>query len=141
MTLKFEKTESPDPEDVGFILKQLRAYNRAQAGVHTEQKIAVYARNVTDKIVGGVTGEIHWGWLHVQMLWVDEVYRGQQIGSRLINDIEALAKQYNVVGFHVGTTDFQALDFYRKAGYEVWGQLPDFPPGHTNYELRKLNKG
>ena len=34
-------------------------------------------------------------------------------------------------------TSFQALPFYQKYGYQVWGQLDDFPPGHTHYYLRK----
>jgi len=140
MTLKYEPTESPADDDVAFVRTQLRAYNRSQADEQPQQKLAVFARDDDDNIVGGATGEVTWGWLYVDLLWVHEEYRGHDVGSELLEQIENMARQYNVVGFHLGTTDFQALDFYLKCGYEVWGQLPDFPPGHTNYSLRKLNR-
>ena len=140
MTIKFDTTESPAEEDVAYILKHLRAYNRSQAAEQPQRKLAVFARDQDNTIVGGATGEVNWGWLYVEMLWVHEANRGNGIGSELLARIEETARSFNVVGYHLGTTDFQALDFYLRAGYEVWGQLPDFPPGHTNYSLRKLNR-
>ncbi|MBT8136370.1 MAG: GNAT family N-acetyltransferase [Gammaproteobacteria bacterium] len=137
MNIKYDRTENPADEDVAWVRKNLVAFNRSQAPEQPQQKIAVYARDEQGTIIGGATGEVTWGWLYVEMLWVHEDYRGSGIGSRLLDDIEQLARKYNVVGFHLGTTDFQALDFYLRCGYEVWGQLPDFPPGHTNYSLRK----
>lgn len=139
MSIRYETTVDPAEDDVAWIRENLVAYNRSQAGEQPQRKVAVYARDERGTIVGGATGEVTWGWLYVEMLWVHEEYRGNGIGTRLMTDIEQLARKYNVVGFHLGTTDFQALDFYLKSGYEVWGQLPDFPPGHTNYSLRKLN--
>jgi hypothetical protein len=32
---------------------------------------------------------------------------------------------------------FQAPDFYRKLGYEEFGRLDDFPPGHSRLFFRK----
>ena len=139
MKLKFETTEDPADADVDWVRKNLVAYNLSQCEEHPQRKIAVYARDDRGTIVGGATGEVTWGWLYVEMLWVHEEHRYKGVGRRLLADIEQLATRYNVAGFHLGTTDFQALDFYLKCGYEVWGQLPDFPPGHTNYSLRKLN--
>lgn len=140
MTLKYESTESPHENDLAYVRKRLRAYNRVRAGKEFPyQQIAIFARDQKGTIVGGATGEVTWGWLYVDMLWVNEDHRGNGIGSNLMARIEELAREYNVVGYHLGTTDFQALDFYLKRGYEVWGQLPDLPPGHTNYSLRKLN--
>ncbi|MDH3646431.1 MAG: GNAT family N-acetyltransferase [Gammaproteobacteria bacterium] len=139
MTLKYESTESPRDDDVAIVRKHLRAYNRSRAEEGPDQKLAIFARDDGNNIVGGVTGRVSWGWLYVDLLWVHENHRGHDVGSRLLAQIEDMARPYNVVGFHLGTTDFQALDFYLKNGYDVWGQLPDYPPGYTNYSLRKLN--
>ena len=140
MKLTYESTESPDKDDVDYVRKHLRAYNRAQAGDECPQhNLAVYARTADGTMVGGATGEVTWGWLYVEMLWVHDDHRSAGVGRELLAQIEKLADAYNVVGYHLGTTDFQALDFYLKCGYEVWGQLPDFPPGHINYSLRKLS--
>ena len=35
------------------------------------------------------------------------------------------------------THSYEALGFYQKRGYEVFGALEDCPPGHTKYFLRK----
>ena len=139
MTIKFEATDSPPDEDVAFVRTKLRQYNRSRADAQPRHNLAVFARDDAMTIVGGATGEVNWGWLYVDLLWVDTTHRGLGVGGTLLAQIEDMARQYNVVGFHLGTTDFQALDFYLKAGYEVWGQLADFPPGHTNYSLRKLS--
>ncbi|HSF18187.1 MAG TPA: hypothetical protein VLK65_21815 [Vicinamibacteria bacterium] len=41
-------------------------------------------------------------------------------------------------GAFLSTFDFQAPDFYRRFGYEVYATLPGYPPGHTDYYLRKI---
>jgi hypothetical protein len=35
------------------------------------------------------------------------------------------------------TFSFQARPFYEKLGYEVFGQLEDYPRGHSRYFLQK----
>jgi hypothetical protein len=35
------------------------------------------------------------------------------------------------------TYSFQARPFYERAGYRVFGELPDHPPGQTKYYLAK----
>ncbi len=40
---------------------------------------------------------------------------------------------------HLDTFDFQALPFYQKQGYEIFGQLEDYPVGHKRYFLQKRN--
>jgi hypothetical protein len=38
---------------------------------------------------------------------------------------------------HLDTMSFQALPFYQKQGYTVFGILEDLPEGHRRYYLRK----
>jgi len=38
---------------------------------------------------------------------------------------------------YLDTFDFQAPEFYKKYGYEVFGVLEDFPSGHTRYFMKK----
>jgi hypothetical protein len=35
------------------------------------------------------------------------------------------------------TFSFQAPDFYKQHGYQVFGELQDFPSGHQRYYLKK----
>lgn len=38
---------------------------------------------------------------------------------------------------YLDTFDFQARPFYERHGYEVFGTLDDYPPGHSRFFLRK----
>jgi GNAT superfamily N-acetyltransferase len=68
---------------------------------------------------------------------VDEAYRHQGVGARLIKMIEETALSKGITKSHLETTSFQALDFYRKQGYVIFGHLDDKPIGHTWYYMKK----
>jgi len=85
-----------------------------------------------------VHGEIFWDWLYVKTLWVSTEYRGRGIGRHLLSEIEETALQRGFRGSHLETTSFQALDFYQKLGYEIFGELEGKPAGTTWYFLKKV---
>ncbi|MDX7786540.1 GNAT family N-acetyltransferase [Aeromonas caviae] len=89
---------------------------------------------------GGIIADIKWGWLHVDWLWIDERIRRDGWGGRLLGAMEQYAQSKGITNYHLETTSFQALPFYQKQGYEVFGQLPDMPPGHISYFLKKQDK-
>ncbi|TGM12953.1 N-acetyltransferase [Leptospira selangorensis] len=75
--------------------------------------------------------------LNLQLLWVAEEKRGQDIGTKLLKEVEfeAIRLGANLVfGYSFG---FQAPKFYTKLGYEQVGQIPDFPEGQNCYFLCK----
>jgi GNAT superfamily N-acetyltransferase len=88
-------------------------------------------------VIGGIHGEIFYDWLHIDTFWVDETHRGQGIGTRLLAQIEETALGKGCHGSHLETIDFQALGFYLKNRYAVFGQLEDKPKGSTWYYLKK----
>jgi ribosomal protein S18 acetylase RimI-like enzyme len=45
------------------------------------------------------------------------------------------------VGVWLNTFSFQALGFYQRLGYEVFGSLDDHPRGSQRYFMRKLLPG
>lgn len=92
--------------------------------------------------VGGTYGRVNAGegWLHVELLYVSEKYRGQDLGSNLMDLAEDLAQKHKCFGMTVETWRFQALDFYKKRGFELYGQLKDCPPGSELYMLKKVLK-
>jgi GNAT superfamily N-acetyltransferase len=78
-----------------------------------------------------------WHWLSIDTLWVLESFRGKGLGSALLDAVEQEARQRGCRWSNLNTFDFQAPGFYRKAGYVEFGRLVDYPPGHTNFFLRK----
>lgn len=137
--IKFEILFSPPQELVELIDKRLVDYNNRLLGVEKidYEMMVVDARDEAGNIIGGLSAELFWGWMHVQDLWVDEQYRGRDIGTILMTRAEQSAKGKGINRFHLETTSFQALDFYQKLGYEVFGRLEDKPPGHIWYFLKK----
>lgn len=75
--------------------------------------------------------------LRVGALFVDEKYRHKGIGSALLKQVEDEARTIGARVVRLDTLDFQALDFYLKLGYEIWGVLEDCPKGHKRYCLKK----
>ena len=82
-------------------------------------------------------GYVHWGWLEIDIVWVDEFYRGKGIGKHLVDYAEHKALDAGAKRAKLNTFDFQAKEFYEKLGYVLYGRLEDYPEGHTLYYLRK----
>jgi GNAT superfamily N-acetyltransferase len=112
-------------------------FNNAQAGESHGKSLCfmVYAPDQT--MVGGVIGETHWNWLYISLMFVREDLRGQGFGHQLITLAEEEAKRRGATHVYLDTFSFQAPGFYAKHGYEVFGELKDFPPGHQRYYLVK----
>lgn len=91
-----------------------------------------------ERVVGGLIGSTNWNWLSIKYLWVDEALRGKGVGKQLVEAAEARAKeQRGCIGAHVDTHSFQAKGFYIKLGFEVFGEIDDYPIGHTRIYLKK----
>ncbi len=135
--LAFEAMENPDASAVEAVRRGLAAWNDAQIGPTSHVPVGVFVRDPVGRVRGGATGYVGWGWLYVERLWVDDEFRGRHVGTELMMRLERLALDRGVHRFQVGTTSFQALGFYEKMGYEVFAELPDHPPGHTDYFLKK----
>ena len=76
-------------------------------------------------------------WLYVELLWLPEELRGSGLGVRVLAEAEAEAARRDCIGSHLDTFSFQAPGFYRRLGYEVFGVIDDYPPGHRRLFLRK----
>ena len=77
------------------------------------------------------------GWCHIDILWVDEKFRGQGLGSKLLEAAEAEAKKRGCHSVHVDTMSWQAPEFYKKHGYKIISELDDIPDGNKKYHLIK----
>lgn len=131
---------NPAAEDLAVIRSGLDAFNRNaiemdKSGEYEALHILIRANDGT--VMGGLLGGSWWGWLYISILWVHEDLRGQDFGTDLMRAAEHEGLRRGCHAAFVDTHSFQALDFYLKLGYTVFGELPDFPPGYTRYFLRK----
>lgn len=91
-----------------------------------------------DLFVGGVAFGQQYDTAHINSLAVDPAFRGLNIGRQLIEAAEAFLEKKHVHTVTLSTLSYQALDFYQKLGYQLYGQLEDLPRrGVTKYLLYK----
>ncbi len=98
------------------------------------------AFGVYDKgqLVGGLIARHRYDHLKITELAVKPAYQGQRLGTQLIQTAEAFGRQHHVVTITLGTRSYQAADFYRKCGYQVYGEIVDLPMrGVTTYYFVK----
>ncbi len=130
-------TDNPDPGDVQAIEHGLDAFNLLHAPPENYQRLVVVLRAADNRVVGGILGNTWWGWLRIDELWIDEAVRGQDWGTRVMQAAETEAVRRGCHHSFLDTMSFQALPFYLKLGYTVFGQLDDLPVGHSRYFLQK----
>lgn len=128
---------NPEEGAWGIIGRGVADYNRKRAGENHFERLCYCLQGVDGRIEGGVLGETYWAWLYIDLLWVEEGLRGQGYGRKLMLRAEEEARRRGAKNAYLDTFSFQALDFYRRLGYEVFGELPDFPPGERRYFMRK----
>jgi ribosomal protein S18 acetylase RimI-like enzyme len=133
--------KSPSAEDVSAVQNgALWAYNVAQTGDDNLQRLVIHVHSGTGEMIGGLVGTYVWGWLHIESVILAESFRHQGIGTQLLKAAEEDAWQRGFYNIHLETMSFQARPFYERLGYEVFGVLPDYPPGHQQYFMRKTLK-
>jgi GNAT superfamily N-acetyltransferase len=126
--------EKPEWEIIGPAIAH---YNTQQAGEDHVQSLCFVLVGPDQEIVGGVIGATYWDWLHVDLLWVKEELRSRGYGLRLLTLAEEKARQRGAKNAYLDTFSFPAPDFYKNHGYQVFGELRDFPAGHRRYFLTK----
>lgn len=112
-------------------------YNEEQAGKDDPKWVCFVVKGPNEDVVGGIIGATFYEWLHVDLMWVRDDLRGQGYGRRLLALAEEEARQRGARHAYLDTFSFQAPGFYEKNGYHVFGELPDFPPGHQRYFMTK----
>ena len=128
---------NPSSEDVRRLYVNLHEYNVSQTGLEGEL-ISVFVRDREHELIGGVRGWTAFNWLHIDVLWLREDARHRGYGTRLLLATEAEAIRRGCRYAQLDTFSFQALGFYQKNGYVVFGELDDVAGKHKWYFLKKV---
>ena len=136
LQMDFETTDTPTATEVETIKTGLSASNTAAAPEREFRELGVFVRQ-DGEIIGGAYGASVWDWVHINYLWVDAEHRKIGLGAKIMEQVEQEALQRGCIGVHLDTFSFQALPFYEKLGYEVYGEIEDHPHGHKRHYLKK----
>jgi GNAT superfamily N-acetyltransferase len=136
-TCRLELQEDFISDEAAYVREQLRRFNLQFAPPDGHRPLNILLRAGDGRIAGGLVGGTYWGWMHVDILWVDERLRGGGFGSQILSAAEEEAARRGCRHVHLETHDFQAPEFYIRRGYRVFGELPELPPGSRKLFLWK----
>jgi GNAT superfamily N-acetyltransferase len=114
----------PDPAARTVLYELLGEENSRKSGLGDTGNFVVLIRAGADgEVVGGAWAVDNCGWAFLDLLYVPDDMRGQQLGTRLLHEVEAIARKLGLIGMWVNTYDFQARGFYERQGFVEFGCL------------------
>lgn len=91
-----------------------------------------------EEIMGVITGRAYYNEVHIGDLIINEKYRHQNIGTKLVKTVEESYKGKGYSKITLTTFGFQAPEFYKKLGYSLEFVREDNDPKLSKYFYAKL---
>jgi GNAT superfamily N-acetyltransferase len=137
--MNIEVTDNPNKNDLEVLSKGIQSFNQQympdEVVFEPDTKFAAFAKDENGKVLGGIRAIGFWNYCILELLWLSVETRGKGLGNKLMDAAENFAKEKGYQYIRAETLSFQAKPFYEKRGYKVFGELPDYPKGHTTYCL------
>jgi ribosomal protein S18 acetylase RimI-like enzyme len=125
--------------------KQIHNFSNATCSVISEQPYTIFITTHKEKIIAGVIGNIiEYANIgrscKVSTVWVDEHYRGNGLGKKIMDELIHYAKNKNCKNIHLETYEWQAKPFYEKCGFTTVAVAPNVQKmrGMEQYYMRKM---
>lgn len=134
--MSLEVTSEPSPEDEARVIDGTRGFNLEHMPKDVKP-LCVFDRLPSGEIVAGLTGKTYWNYLDIAFLWVADAYRNQGRATAIMKAAESEAAERGCQHVLLDTYSFQALEFYKRLGYEEYGTLEHFTGEQTRHYLRK----
>lgn len=126
---------NPTAEEIKLVSNPLKAYNKSFIGEYNAYSYLLLLYK-DQTFIGGSYSEIKLGWLYIDLLWVEGMYRRQGFGTKLLMRTEELAKKRGILHARLNTGNFQgAFPFYYCHKYEVFAELEVFPEKENKKEV------
>jgi GNAT superfamily N-acetyltransferase len=129
--------EEPSSSDIEFLEDRLYEFYVATTGISDGRSLGVFLRDESRNVMAGAAGHTWGETCERRQVWVAAPLRGRGLGRRLMAEAEAEAVRRGCRQLVLTTHTFQAPGFYRKLGFDVIAELPDFPRGYSALVLRK----
>lgn len=124
-------------DDANYVRRKLIELNSKNVpnGIYEEVNLCIKDDN--GEVIAGLNSAVCWNWMEIDILWVNEEYRGQGLGRSLLDKAENLAREKNCTFIKLNTFSFQAPEFYKKYQYEVMAVIENAPLGQRHYYYKK----
>lgn len=127
----------PSHANTTTIWKGISENAKLMKGFEPGKPFAFFIKDEMGAIKGGCSGFIFYGCLYTDLLWIDKSLREKGYGTDLMERVEKLATENSCRFMVVNTMDFEALNFYKKLGYNVEFERRGFEKNSIMYFLRK----
>jgi ribosomal protein S18 acetylase RimI-like enzyme len=97
------------------------------------EEINLFLKDENDIVRGGILAEVCWNWLEIHTFMIDEDIRKLGFGTKLLLELEKIAIEKECDFIKVDTLSFQALGFYEKNGYQIFGSLDNVGREYKHY--------
>ncbi|HET9196281.1 MAG TPA: GNAT family N-acetyltransferase [Vicinamibacterales bacterium] len=135
LTISIEPSASTSVSE--HVLGLLEESNAALNFARAEKHFCATLRGPEGTIEGGIAARSFWGWLYIVALAIKPSWRGHGYGLRLLAEAEAWGRDCDCRNAWLMTMSFQAREFYERAGYVVFAELPDYPDAERRLFMRK----
>ncbi|GMK39571.1 N-acetyltransferase [Paenibacillus sp. CCS19] len=132
-------TSNNDSSSKDYVRNKMSAFNYMHFPDDLKgryEELGLYLVNDAGDVFGGIVGEFCWNWLEIHYLYVEEKFRHAGYGRALLREAEKMAREKQCDFIKLDTLSFQALDFYLKEGFQVYGTIEN-AGRHTHYYLKK----
>jgi len=133
--IQYSIENTPDASDDKVIRNGIVDFN-AQIIKEKSSHFSVFAKDGA-QIIGGALIWEHSDALYIDVLWCNEQYRKQGIGTKIITMIDDVAKNKRLPKIFVDTYEFQAQAFHEKHGFYCIGTIPKYLKDYDRIFMRK----
>ncbi|CEK11812.1 GNAT family N-acetyltransferase [Legionella hackeliae] len=131
-----DETESPAINAI--IKKGIIDYNAPFFGSTPSLPFTIYIKDFKSNVIAGLTGFYREKHARVDLFWVQNEFRNQGLGRKLILKLEEFIKTKGCRYIQLDTFDFQARPFYEKLGFECIGTISKWVEDRDCHFMRKI---
>ncbi len=125
---------SNEEEKIGkFINEAFSDYSKSNDVALNYEDYWYVAEDDSGEIIGSITGHAYYNEVYIGDLIIDKRYRGQDIGTKLVREVEEDYKNKGFEKITLTTFGFQAPKFYEKLGYSLEFVREDKDPKLSKY--------
>lgn len=131
-------TDQPSDADEKVIGDGLADYNTQQTGYRDWRPLAALLRDPdTGATLGGMIGRTSYGLLFIDLVFLPESARGQDVGTRLLQMMEDEGARRGCKAAFLLTITYQAPGFYQRHGWTEFGRIACDPAGTARVFMTK----
>lgn len=138
MDIQITETDSADADIIEAQLLRSLQSTLTQA---LNEQFVLRATSDTGQMIGGLTASTSYGWLLIKTLWVDQHFRKQGIGQKLMSEAEDRGRSLQCHSAWLDTSNPASQRFYHALGYSNFGHLKNatehYPPEHQRWFMKK----